>query len=64
MSSFKKRVYEIVAEPPPGDKVGETVNLAILVLIGVNVFVGIFETVPELERQYSALWDLACVSPK
>ena len=56
MSSFKKRVYEIVAEPPPGDKVGETVNLAILVLIGVNVFVGIFETISALERQYSAFF--------
>lgn len=52
MSVLKKRVYEIVAEPPPGDKVGEAFSIGILTLITVNVVVGIFETVPSLAQSH------------
>ncbi len=51
MQRIKQRLYEIVAEPPEGDKIGNVVNIAILSLIAVNVMVGILETVPSLNAK-------------
>lgn len=51
MERLKQRMYEIVADPPEGDKLGNFVNFAILTLIAVNVIVGILETVPSLNAK-------------
>lgn len=50
--SLKLRVYETVAEPPEGYRLGELVTGGILILIAVNVIVGVFETVQSLHQAY------------
>ncbi len=51
--SLKKRIYELIAEPPPGDKFARFVNGSILALIAINVVVGIIETVEPIEKAYT-----------
>ena len=53
---MKKRIYEILSDPPKGDIVGNTVSVSILLLIAVNVFVGILETVPSLNKNHGAFF--------
>ncbi|WP_372370215.1 ion transporter [Candidatus Uabimicrobium sp. HlEnr_7] len=53
---MKKRIYQILSDPPKGDIVGNTISIGILLLIAVNVFVGILETVPELNKNHSAFF--------
>jgi voltage-gated potassium channel len=48
----KERIYEILSDPPEGDTFGNTVSISILALIALNVFVGIFETVPSLYSEH------------
>jgi voltage-gated potassium channel len=50
--SLKLRVYETIADPPEGYRLGELVTGGILVLIAVNVLVGVFETVKSLHQAY------------
>lgn len=52
MQKLRQRIYEIVAEPPEGDRLGNLVTGFILVLIAVNVTVGILETVGPLNDRY------------
>lgn len=52
MKRLKRRVYQIVADPPEGDILGQTLNIGILLLIAVNVCVGILETVPSYKKAY------------
>ena len=54
--SFKRKVYETVAEPPEGYRVGEWVTVGILFLIAFNVLVGIFETVESLNKNYHSFF--------
>ncbi|MEE2755223.1 MAG: ion transporter [Myxococcota bacterium] len=51
--SLKKRMYELIAEPPPGDKLARFINGSILALIAINVVVGIIETVKPIEQAYT-----------
>jgi voltage-gated potassium channel len=48
----KERIYEILSDPPEGDVLGNTISISILVLIAVNVFIGILETVPSLYENH------------
>ncbi len=45
---IKQRVFEILVEPPEGDKVATAISFSILVLIALNVIVCVVETHPEL----------------
>lgn len=48
MAGLKRRVYEILVEPPEGDRLANGVSLGILALIAANVIVSVAETEPEL----------------
>lgn len=64
MKSFKERVYEVIADPPEGDTFGKFINGFILVVIAVNVFVGIMETVKPLHALNPAFFywfEVVCV---
>lgn len=50
MERYKQRTYEIVADPPEGDKLGNNVNIFILILIALNVLIGILETVTAIRH--------------
>ena len=50
--SFQLRMYEIIADPPEGDKLGNFVNSSILLLIAVNIIIGILETIEVLGDSY------------
>lgn len=52
MNRIKRRVYEILTDPPSGDVFGNFINISILLLIAVNVIVGIFESVKGLHTRY------------
>ena len=52
MGQIRKRVYEIIAEPPEGDRLGNFVTGFILVLIAVNVTIGILETIDSLNSRF------------
>lgn len=56
MQAVRKRIYEIIAEPPEGDRLGNFVTGAILVLIAVNVTVGVLETVDALHSRYASFF--------
>jgi len=56
MQSIKKRVYELIIEPPEGDRVANGVNNAILALIALNVLVFVFESVASLQTQYEGFF--------
>lgn len=56
MRALRKRVYEIIAEPPEGDRIGNFVTGAILVLIAVNVTLGILETVDALNSRFASFF--------
>lgn len=44
-------MYEIIADPKEGDRIGNFVNFFILGLIAVNVLVGILETIEPLRQE-------------
>jgi len=52
IENVQRLVYETIAEPPEGYRVGEIFNSCILTLIAVNVTVGVFETVPTLYAKH------------
>ena len=43
-------VYETLAEPPEGYRVGKIYGATILVLVAVNIVVGVLETIPSLSK--------------
>ena len=45
MKKIKARIFEILTDPPEGDRVGNVIFNSILILIAVNVTVCIVETV-------------------
>lgn len=56
MKSFRLRLYQIIADPPEGDTLGQWVQFAILALIALNVTVGLLETVKSLYVPYKAFF--------
>ena len=54
--SIQQKVYDTIAEPPEGYRLGAWVNFGILFLIAFNVIVGIFETVESLHKNYEAFF--------
>lgn len=56
MQAVRNRIYEIIAEPPEGDRLGNFVTGAILVLIAVNVTLGILETVDALNSRFASFF--------
>jgi len=52
MESAKRRVYEILTDPPEGDRFGRGFSVFILALIAVNVLATILETVRSLGEAY------------
>lgn len=56
MDKIKLRVYQLVVDPPEGDRLGNAINVGILILIAINVTVGLLETVKGLEAQYKTFF--------
>jgi len=56
MKRIKRRMYELVIEPPPGDRLGNFISYFILALIASNVIIGIFESVEALNKPYKAFF--------
>ncbi len=52
MENVRRRVYELLIDPPEGDRLAKGVSLFILGLIAVNVIVSVAETEPDLARAY------------
>ena len=50
--SFRRRVYETLTNPAPGDRLGNGIFAGVLLLIVVNVLVSMLETVPALGTRY------------
>jgi voltage-gated potassium channel len=53
MESVKLRVYQILTDPPEGDRVGGAFSTFIFVLIAVNVLATVLETVRSLGEPYA-----------
>ena len=75
MKKVKARVFEILTDPPEGDRIGNAIFNSILILISVNVAVCIVETVESLgkafpdfftgSRSFRSLsfpWNMSCAS--
>ncbi len=52
MKKIKARIFEILTDPPEGDRVGNVIFNSILILIAVNVLVCIVETVESLGKEF------------
>jgi voltage-gated potassium channel len=53
MESAKRRVYQILTDPPDEDRIGNAFSTFIFVLIAVNVIATVLETVQSLGRPYA-----------
>lgn len=51
LTRIMRRTYEIIADPPEGDWIGNFFNAFILTLIAFNVVVGLFESIESLEEK-------------
>jgi len=58
MSRVKRRVYELIVEPPEGDVLARVINVGILILIAVTVVLGILETVPSLSARHGRFFQV------
>lgn len=54
---MKRRIYEALTNPAPGDRVGRIVSLALLLLIGANVIASILETEADLAKSAAGFFD-------
>jgi voltage-gated potassium channel len=58
MKRLKRRVYQIIVDPPPGDTLAHVVSVGILVLIAGTVLTGILETVPALNARFGRFFQI------
>ena len=67
MKKIKARIFEILTDPPEGDRVGNVIFNSILILIAVNVLVCIVETVESLGKEFPEFFwecvDMGLISP-
>ena len=56
VANLKQRVYEIIIDPPKGDRLANTVNGGIMVLIAANITAGIIETVEPIGKAFPAFF--------
>jgi voltage-gated potassium channel len=56
IKNFKLRVYEVLEEPDPNDKVAEAVNFFLLVLVLLNVIAVVLETAENIYRAHIILF--------
>jgi voltage-gated potassium channel len=54
---MRRRIYEILSNPRPDDRLGRLINLALLLLIAANVAASILETDAELVRGASTFFE-------
>ena len=59
LTSWRRRLYEILEQGAPGDRVSTATNRAIVVLIIATVIATVLESVPDLDERYSGYF-LAC----
>lgn len=56
MKALKSRIYQILSNPPEGDRFGKTIHIGILLLITANVSIGMVETVPSYRKAYASFF--------
>ncbi len=54
---MRRRIYEILSNPRPDDRLGRFINIALLLLIAANVVASVLETDAELARHAPAFFD-------
>lgn len=54
---MRRRIYEILTNPRPDDRLGRAVSIALLLLIAANVLASILETDAELANRAPALFE-------
>lgn len=54
-TSFRKRTWEILEAPRPGDRVSHAWDIALLTLIVLNVLSVVVETVEPIDRRWGFL---------
>ena len=63
---LKQRVYEVLETAQPGDRLSRCVDIALVVLIGLNVAAAVLESVEEVHRLAPGLFaavDLSAIAP-
>jgi voltage-gated potassium channel len=56
--SLRKRLYQILQEPQPGDRLAKAINTFLITLILINVICIILESVPKIDNRYRSLFIL------
>ena len=56
--TIRKRLYQILQDPQPGDRLAKSVNTILISLILINVLCIILESVPNIDDRYRSLFIL------